>query len=256
MTAPFEAQIEAEQVEASHLLRARCAACGSATLCAPGREHSARCATCWGGSVIVPAGSLPYTTPVGFPLLRRLGGEMAERIKAFPLPEVSSREEREPDPLYPRPVWDLARAASACGWRVRMQWARGCLPHAATGVPGASQDSYAVRFSREHESGDSYSAFAVRRGSGWPFVWMWGRTLLPFGLGNVTDLKAWLTLGGTAEPAFFDGIRERLAGQAAREAQRKHCDAGRHAALVDDKCTACGNGAGWKKTKKGTGEGL
>jgi len=142
-----------------------------------------------------------------------LAGVLGDAEAAYPAPEVSSLAGLMPPQGWPAAVESLAAAGSVRGWDVRRQWARGCLPHATTGAPGAVQDSYAVRFARE-----GWGAWTVRRGAGWPFVWMWGLTLLPFGLGNVTDLKTWLTFGGTNDPVFFDAIRVRVAEQ---EAARK-----------------------------------
>jgi hypothetical protein len=207
MTAPFEIDVEAVEIEASHLLSVRCADCGSRTLAAPGRERLARCATCWGGSVIVPASSMSYTTPVGYPLWRR---EVPEAVRpAYPAPEVSSRDDIAAlhgvahGVVWPGAVEKLASDGCALHWDVRKTWARGCLPHATTGRPGAPEDSYAVRFARE-----TWSAWAVYRGGAWKFVWMVGRDLPPFGLGGVTDLREWL-----ADPekltSWYGAIRER-----------------------------------------------
>lgn len=222
MTGPIEMEIEAREIPASHLLSVRCTGCGGRTLAAPGRERLARCATCWGGSVIVPTRSLPYTVPVGWPLLRCSVPEQAR--PAYPAPEVSSRYNIAA--AWPSAVEKLASDGSALAWDVRKAWARGCLPHATTGRPGPSEDSYAVRFARSH-----LAAWAVYRGGAWKFVWMTGKDLPPFGLGGVTDLREWLADPG--KPAsWYDVIRERarLAEMRRKEAARTRLKKGREGA--------------------------
>jgi hypothetical protein len=134
-------------------------------------------------------------------------------VVEYPAPEVASPDGREPDAGWPSPVEKLARDGCALGWCVRRQWARGCLPHAATGAPGASQDSYAVRFALREPDGSLWGAWAVYRAGAWKFVWMWGTALLPFGLAGVTDLKVFLAGPALCDQAFFDRIRVRVAQQ-------------------------------------------
>lgn len=222
MTMPVEMEIEAREIPASHLLSVRCTGCGGRTLAAPGRERLARCATCWGGSVLLPARSMAYTIPVGWPLLRVTLVEQ-ERTP-YPAPEVSSRDDIAAlhGVVWPSAVEKLASDGSALAWDVRKQWARGCLPHATTGRPGASEDSFAVCFAR-----DVWTAWAVYRGGAWKFVWMTGKDLPPFGLGGVTDLREWL-----ADPdrpaSWYDAIRERVANR--KEAAKSRPKKGREGA--------------------------
>lgn len=247
MSVPLEIDIEAAEIPASHLLSVRCSVCASRTLAAPGREHRARCATCWGGSVIVPAGSLPYTTPVGYPLRRDLGAPVEPRAP-YPAPEVSSRDEdavARHGIVWPGAVEKLASDGCALGWRVRKAWARGCLPHATTGRPGPSEDSFSVRFTRE-----VWSAWVVYRGSACKFVWMTGRDLPPFGLGGVTDLREWLADPG--KPAsWYDAIRGRVRLAGANRKAREKCNKGVHDQVSDGVCARCGNPSSWRKPGKG-----
>jgi hypothetical protein len=137
---------------------------------------------------------------------------------AYPAPEVSSLAGLVPPGGWPGPVEKLAADASELGWRVRRQWARGCLPHATTGAPGASRDSYAVRMAREDADGTRWAAWALYRGEAWKSVWMWGSDLLPFGLAGVTDLREWLADPAGCGQRWRDRIRARVAQQ---EAARK-----------------------------------
>lgn len=137
-----------------------------------------------------------------------LAGVLVGAETGYPASEVSSLAGLEPSAGWPGPVEKLVAEGSALGWRVRKQWARGYLPHATTGAPGVSQDSYAVRFARE-----GWGAWAIRRGDSWPFVWMWGTALLPFGLAGVTDLRQWLADPAACGAEFFDAIRRRVADQ-------------------------------------------
>ena len=87
---------------------------------------------------------------------------VAER-EPYPAPVVSSRDGvTGPDK---RAVADLVRLAEGFGWTVRVTYARGCFPHAATGRPTAEKDSLAVRMVRYPES-----AVAVYVGGS---VWKW-----------------------------------------------------------------------------------
>lgn len=135
--------------------------------------------------------------------------------EAYPSPEIGGRAAED----APAVVRNLAAAGSALGWRVRIQWARGSLPHATTGRPGRSEESWAVRFARQDPDGGRWGAWALRRSDTWPFVWMWGTELLPFGLGGLTDLKIFLAAPGELDVA---GIRERtaLAEERKKEAAR------------------------------------
>lgn len=142
-----------------------------------------------------------------------LAGVLTAEEGAYPAPEVTSRDGAEPAGGWPGPVEKLASDGCALGWRVRKQYARGHLPHAATGAPGAAQDSYAVRLAREDADGARWGAWAVYRGGSWKHVWMWGSSLLPFGSGNVTDLRLWLVAPHRCSQDWFAAIRKRVAEQ-------------------------------------------
>lgn len=137
------------------------------------------------------------------------GGEES----VYPAPEVSSLAGLEPLRGWPGPVEKLAADGSALRWRVRRQWARGCVPHAVTGAPGVSQDSYAVRFAREDADGARWGAWALYRQGTWKHVWMWGSELLLFGLAGVTDLREWLADPAACGSEWCDRIRTRVAEQ-------------------------------------------
>ena len=154
-------------------------------------------------------------------------GVLTDAQAAYPAPEVSSLAGLEPPVRngvsWPGPVEKLAADGSGLGWRARKQWARGCLPHATTGAPGAAWDSYVVRFARADAS-LSWGAWALYRQGAWKSVWMWGTALLPFGLAGVTDLRVWLAGPAACGVEWFDVIRKRVADQ---ETARKAATAAR-----------------------------
>lgn len=221
MTAPFEVSVEAEAVEASHLVRVPCASCARRdpwagpvwTLADPGRPRaSVRCADCWGGSQIVPTGSMAYGQPIGYPNPYGRGSVALSGPQEYPAPIVTSRDERWRDVAgVPGPVEKLAQSASAADWQVRVQYARGCFANRATGHPGAVKDSFAVVFQR-----DGWGGYAVRVGPAWESVLIYGEALPWFPHASVTDLGVWL-----ADPnrpaSWYDEIRTRVAAQKARQ---------------------------------------
>lgn len=219
MSMPFEFE-EAQEIPASHLLRTRCAGCGGQALAAPGRERDARCASCWGGSQVVSPRAMAYTVPAGYPLGPAPAVEAGH--EPYPAPAVSSRNRLTPVFGYPDVVTKLAREAGERGWRTETAWARGCLPHATTGRPGRAEDSFRVKFAR-----GPWAAWAIYRGAGWKFLWIWGQHLLPFGMCNVTDLKVWLSDPDQPQQ-WYEGIRERIATAEANRKAREQCNKGIH----------------------------
>lgn len=228
MSQAFEFEIEAEAVEASHLLRVRCSGCGAAALAAPGQQAAALCTACRGGSVVAPELLGRYTPVRGDALCRtRPGTAQGVSLGAdWPRWEVKGvwsvtggprTIELERPAWCPGPVLGLAQSASAAGWGVRVQWATGSLPHATTGKPGPVRESFAVRCLR-----DAWGAWAVRRGDAWPFVWLWGETLSPFGLAGLTEMTEWLRDPDACDDRWYASIRARRAQQeiARKEAAR------------------------------------
>lgn len=216
----FEGYREPEPIAASHLLRVGCSICGPevSALAAPGRERTARCTGCLGGSQSVPVGSMAYTVPVGYPSRFTAASVDLSGREPYPNPAVSSRDDvhgawRQE---MPGAVTTLAADALAAGWETRVQRAIGCFPHGGTGASTMERESFAVRMRR-----DGWGAYAVYVGTGWRSVMLWGRGLPWFPLASVTDLREWL-----ADPArsagWYDAIRERtrLAGVRKREAAR------------------------------------
>lgn len=270
MTMPFEA-VEAEEIPASHLLRARCTgrggACGAPALCTPGREASARCAACWGGSVVLPRGAVAWTPVVGYRLNRTFDVIDIEVREEYPAPFATSREvmnDRVRDRV-PAAVEKLAQEAAALGWDARVTYSRGCLSHRSTGAPGPVRDVFVVRL-RSGEGGQ-WGAYACYVGTGWDSIMMWGAELPWFPAGKVTDLRAFLKL--PERPAvWWEAIRERNALAAERTRLRTACNRGNHEQarwLTDGVwcwwCDICRQGwnaadAAPRKTKTGSGEGL
>lgn len=222
MTAPFEISVEAEAVEASHLVRVPCAPCAARglavwTLADPGRpRESVRCAKCHGGSQIVATGSMAYGVPVGYPNPYGRGSVALSGPQGYPAPEVTSQDGWVADDAYaargvPGAVSTLAEKARAAGWDVRVQYARGCFANRATGRPGVVKDSFAVVFRR-----DGWGGYAVRVGAVWESVLFYGRALPWFPHASITDLGSWL-----ADPerpaAWYDEIRARESAKKTRQ---------------------------------------
>lgn len=238
MTAPWmppELEIEARPVPASHLMRVRCSVlgCGGCALAAPDRLAVARCTECLGGSQSVPAGSMPYTVPVGYPNpYGAVSVDAGPVSEPFPAPSVSSRIDAVDWPgalpsgvVVPGPVVKLAETASAAGWRVRVQRSVGQLPHATHGRPGASREAFAVRGWAERE-GIRRSFVAVRRGLAWDAVWMWGPGIGWFGHAGMTQLMEYIS-DPMRDESWFAPIRakrmeqERQAKQRAKDRPKK-----------------------------------
>jgi hypothetical protein len=85
----------------------------------------------------------------------------------YPAPEITSRDQVS-GPVKSA-VSDLVRYAEALGWSVVVTYARGHLPHATTGRPGACRDSLAVRMQRAGH----YAVAVYREGSTWSWDSMW-----------------------------------------------------------------------------------
>lgn len=214
MTEPFEFEIEAEPVAASHLLRVRCCGCGvaGAALAAPGQERNARCAPCMGGSVVLDRSALGRYEPVQGDALVRTEVVDASEVVEYPVPRVSSLDDVEGD--WPGPVLKLEADARGLGWTTRRAYSRGCFPHGTTGRPLAERDVFSVRFARE-----AWQGYAIYTGGKWESIFVTGAALLPFGKMGRTELGEWLTCPGRDE-SWYDAIRERerLAEARKREA--------------------------------------
>lgn len=80
--------------------------------------------------------------PTGF---ARIGVASTE-LGPFPAPEITSRDDApKPEKLA---VKRLVKLGEACGWMVRVGYARGQFPHATTGRPGGVRDSLSVGMKR------------------------------------------------------------------------------------------------------------
>ena len=94
-----------------------------------------------------------------------LGPRVATEVREpYPEPEVTSRMGIEGPER--KAVTDLVRMGRAWGADVRIQYARGCFPHALLGTPGEVKDSLGVVMQR-----GVVRAVAVHVGSD---TWAWG----------------------------------------------------------------------------------
>lgn len=190
--------------------------------------------------------------------------EVIESEAGYPAPLVSTRDGVEPASGWPGPVALLASEAEMAGWRVQLAYARGCMPHATTGRPGAPRDSYSVRFAK----GD-WQGYAIYGGSpsspAWQSIMVTGRELPPFGMMGRTDLTTWLAGPEKLGPQWYDVVRRRVAQQEADRKAREACNKGVHdraevvgggiAGVWCRRCKHGWTGTPWRKPK-GKGEAL
>lgn len=149
-----------------------------------------------------------------------MGEELAREVEGvandYPPPEVSSRDGTEPPgAVWPGPVIKLVRQAIEAGWGTAPAYARGCMPHATTGRPGAPRDSFSVRFVR-----DGWQGYAIYAAGGWQSIMVTGTALPPFGMLGRTDLSAWLADPWPAGDARYDEVRRRVALQKEQQKER------------------------------------
>lgn len=159
-------------------------------------------------------------------LIRPQSDEQASVVPpAYPAPSVSSRDVAEPG-AWPGPVELLGQQAARYGWQVALAYARGCMPHATTGRPGAERDSYSVRFAR----GD-WQGYAIHAADAWQSIMVTGRALPPFGMMGRTELSVWLS-DPDQPAAWYDAVRTRVAEQEANRKAREACNKGSHDRVV------------------------
>lgn len=206
----------------------RCGECGCVTDVAS--PYACRCMV--QVKIDLPVDTSP--TPVWVPRMTQeeAGRRVESEERPFPPPAWTTREaERWWDwpehaeacaAVAPGPVAKLAESASAASWRVRVQWAKGSLPHATHGAPGAVKESFAVRAWKTLDIPWHGGEFvrrnfaAVYRGGSWDAVWLWGPGIGWFGLAGREDLNAYLT-DPMVPVGWFEGIRARRAEQAKRQ---------------------------------------
>jgi hypothetical protein len=122
--------------------------------------------------------------------------ELLDGRTPFPAPVVSSLPARALTFPVPGPVLKLAEFARELSWEVRMQYAQGNMPHAATGRAGALKDLIGLRFGA-HPMTDrqAYAVCSRPAGGGtwaWGSVMIWGPDLSPYGGCGITELKDYL----------------------------------------------------------------
>ncbi len=223
---------EPEPVEASHLVRARCA-CGADALTVLERAREARCGTC----ALNESGADGRTHGVPGPVVRygTFAIPPAEVIReAYPTPtHVGSVTYDERSLMLemptPGPVLSLAEYARENSWEVRSQYTRGHFPHGTTGRPGAEQHVISLRFGG-HPMTDR-QAYAVYRSPvskvawTWSSIAIWGPDLPPYLGCGVADLKDFLSCdaGASFERSILvwvDDLKRRAVnGEALRKAR-------------------------------------
>jgi hypothetical protein len=139
----------------------------------------------------------------------------------FPAPEASSRTPWPTELEVPSSVLKLRwEAEQKWGWLVKTQYARGRMPHATTGRPGALVHTVALRFGGHRLTGrQAYAVYrspVARLAWAWGGVWIWGPDLPPFGQCGVTELREFLIDGGRVHGRWMDDIRQRKVEQAQR----------------------------------------
>jgi len=91
----------------------------------------------------------------------------SEVVQAYPAPVLTSMD--TPDAPPSKPARDLLALAQSLGWEGVITQAKGHVPHAAHGTPGATaKPSDAVRLRRGQQR-----AVAVRMDGKWSSMWTW-----------------------------------------------------------------------------------
>lgn len=128
----------------------------------------------------------------------------------------------------PAPVSSLAEYAFEHGWKVHLQYSRGCFPHGTTGKPTAVRHVIGLRFGDHPDtSRQAYAVYSAPVSSGawsWSSVQIWGPDLPPYGGCGVTELKAYLHEVGirSSSEAMLSWVDDLRTIAANREALRKY----------------------------------
>lgn len=149
----------------------------------------------------------------------------------FPAPQVSSREETPVTPIFPKPALALAELARENSWEVKVQYARGNMPHATTGQPGVLKDLVAVRCG-DHPMTDrrAYAVYSRPASGGtwtWSSVMVWGPKLPPFAGCGITELKAYLMMPDSSDEGIASWVQDLKSIAQNGEILRKHRDIAR-----------------------------
>jgi hypothetical protein len=102
----------------------------------------------------------------------------------YPAPSVSSLDGIFPD-SPPSAFTALQMDMRAAGWKTRVQYAHGSMPHSTYGTPLKAKASWALRLER-----DGLSAVAVYRGDAWDTLYTWSATQTHRKFPNITDFRA------------------------------------------------------------------
>ena len=141
----------------------------------------------------------------------------------YPEPEHTSRDPWPVDFVAPRPSVSLRLLAETHGWHVTMTYARGRLPHATTGQPGALRHSVAVRMAHP-DTGMCAWATTTSPVEATNWTWLsivaWGPDLAVYPYMSITDLREWVKARGQVPGYWYTAIRRRLADRAAHRAAR------------------------------------
>ena len=201
-----------DAAEVGYVVKAVCQQCGGPALAGAAVVRAGgavRCTDCMEAPAADPALAGQYTQAWGWDTHQSLDESVCPVCRSttrkdkcnwvpsgsHPAPAVGSRERVAA--TYPSPVLKLAERAREAGWRVRMQYARGCSVHGATGQPLAEKESFALVFYGHEKTGEG--AYAVYRGGVWDSVNIGGRIL-----GGVTDLLHWLECGGRPDQLWLE----------------------------------------------------
>jgi hypothetical protein len=135
--------------------------------------------------------------------------------EAYPAPSVTSRDAVLQDaPPWPDPVRKLANESDRVGWRWKVAYAKGRMPHATTGRPGVERESWSVRFAR-----GEWQGYAIYANKAWQSIMVTGRRLPPFGKLGRTELTTWL-INPDQPASWYDEIRSKREQQAATAKER------------------------------------
>jgi hypothetical protein len=198
MTASMEFEFEdPELIVASHLVRTTCRICGTAeALAVPEKAEVAGCAPCLAARV--GAGGVYEGKPVPVVRFGTYGVELPPEVReAYPVPEAESRTPWPYGMEFPAPIDALALFACSAGWKVKVAYSRGRMPHGSTGRPGALKHLISLRFGghpmTDRQAYAVYSKSVTGAGTwSWSSVWIWGPDLPPFGMCGQLDFRVYL----------------------------------------------------------------
>lgn len=112
------------------------------------------------------------------------------RLLPYTAPVVTSRDGVLP--TAPPPVAELEAKARAACWTVVREYARGCEPHATTGVPGAERDLHTLRMAKGDQR--ATAIYSGNKTMSWDSLWVWSTSTFFKRLPALGAMRWWLVM--------------------------------------------------------------